>query len=254
MVKKTVEEKISKLEGELADLKKEVQGTPESHVVVLLDRSGSMNSCRSSTVTGFNEYINGLKADTANKFRITLAEFDSIGAGLSDKLDFHVVREYQDLDQVAELTLDEFVPRGGTPLYDAVGRAVTFAETVEKSGNPTILVIFTDGGENSSRKYSQEEIKTILDAKQDNHGWVVTYMGANQDAWAVGQSIGVNNAFQYNTFSTGANFASAAAMTSASATARSMGFSRGDTEVLLKSTRTTTYKEEDTDLTKGSKS
>ena len=44
--------------------------------------------------------------------------------------------------------------------------------------------------ENASREFTRGAILERLDRKQEDEGWLVIYLGANQDAWEVGQQFG----------------------------------------------------------------
>merc|ERR1712110_1058357 len=76
-----------------------------------------------------------------------------------------------------------------TALYDAIGETLTNYEN--ESDN--IMVILTDGEENSSRKWTQKMVQDKISKFTDEKGWIFHYLGANQDAWAVGSSIGIRD-------------------------------------------------------------
>ena len=53
-----------------------------------------------------------------------------------------------------------------------------------------MCTIMTDGEENSSSEYTKTAIfKQITDKEKE--GWAFAYLGANQDAWAASESIGI---------------------------------------------------------------
>jgi uncharacterized protein YegL len=84
------------------------------YVHVLLDRSGSMESCRDSTIKAFNDYITRLKEAWKTPTCVSLTLFDSESIDL--------LHEALSVGDVPELTRKSFVPRGGTPLLDAIGQ------------------------------------------------------------------------------------------------------------------------------------
>src|SRR5581483_6357244 len=99
--------------------------------------------------------------------------------------------------EVPDLTRATFVPRGGTPLYDAMGHAIADAtirlEKVARSDRPgeeILFVTFTDGLENQSVEYDQARIFELI-KKREEAGWTFAYLGANQDSYAAAQAIGV---------------------------------------------------------------
>ena len=161
----------------------------KTHVNIVLDRSGSMQSCRETTVEGFNEYINSLKADKNGKYFITLTQFDTNGHDASIDDTFTDVP----LKKVPELTLEDFQPRGMTPLHDAIGVSVRRMEdsiNKKKGVNAVVMMIMTDGHENSSREFDSSSVKSIIKEKENN-GWTVAYLGANQDAVLTGATMGI---------------------------------------------------------------
>jgi hypothetical protein len=76
-----------------------------------------------------------------------------------------------------------------TPLYDAIGRIVSRAEA--DAPEKAVIVIMTDGMENSSTELTNQGAKAALDRARAR-GWEVVFLGAEfasfDDAEAVGMS------------------------------------------------------------------
>ena len=164
---------------------------------ILLDRSLSMSECRSGTVKAFNEYLKGLKNDGNLSGKISLTTFDSMGI---DK-----VRDYEKLKKVDDLKLEEFVPRSATPLYDAIGKTISDIRNQKLRKRENVaLVILTDGEENASQEYNIHTAKALIKECQKG-GWLVIFLGANQDAFVEGGNLGVTlgNTMTYNTSNMG---------------------------------------------------
>ena len=165
----------------------------KTFVSVLLDESGSMQSVRDQVIDGFNEYISGLTVSGAKRIRVSLTKFDSSG--------FNPDYIGAKLKNVPKLTRKSYKPNAMTPLYDAVGRMVRaleqqIAQDSIKQGDKVLVVIQTDGYENASKEYTQKAIKKLLKEKQ-KAGWTFVFLGADQNAWGVSESLGVT---QWNTF------------------------------------------------------
>ena len=157
------------------------------YVHVLLDRSGSMESCRDKTIDAFNEYIGSLKHQSSSGTRLSLTTFDSES---TDRV-FDTLR----IDEVPKLTRETFVPRGMTPLYDAVAATVGAADKVTLLADERVaLAILTDGQENASREMTVDAVRKLLLDRQERCNWLVQYLGANQEAWAVAAQLGVARA------------------------------------------------------------
>ena len=159
--------------------------TDKTIVSFLLDETGSMDSVRDKTVSGFNEYVATLK-NTETPTLLRLMTFNTDG--------FNVVYDVDDIHSVAELTMESYRPRALTNLYDAIAKLVHDTDDRIKRMSPTprvMCTIMTDGEENSSSEYTRAAIfKLIRDREKE--GWVFVYLGANQDAWAASESIGIH--------------------------------------------------------------
>jgi Mg-chelatase subunit ChlD len=173
-----------------------MNNTPLTHIYFLLDRSGSMATMASDVIGGFNSFL----ADQINDGDdavLTLIQFDSTDP-------HEVLTNATPLREVAQLSAATFLPRGGTPLYDAMGHAIADAkirlESVKSKneGSETIIfVTFTDGEENRSVEYTREDIFRLVDRHQAE-GWTFVFLGANQDAYAAGGAVGIGGGSTQN--------------------------------------------------------
>jgi hypothetical protein len=173
--------------------------TPPVIIAFLLDETGSMGSVRDATISGFNEYVQTVRSQHADAL-LSLRLFST------EKYD--KVSELTPLPMVPRLSHDNYTPSGGTPLYDCVARLIRETEHATAAIKPApevLFVIMTDGEENSSREYNRERIFQLISRKQEESGWTFVFLGANQDAWAVGQSIGVrgSSSMTYDSTSAG---------------------------------------------------
>jgi hypothetical protein len=153
-------------------------------VHMLLDASGSMESCRDSTIKGYNEYVNSLKKD-GGKYKLSLTTFDS---DIEGKLRLKKIHENVYVDDVPKLSRKTFVPNGGTPLHDAFCTVLKDAKA--RPDEKHLFVVLTDGGENMSRKYTANDMKELKSQYEDEGNWTFVYLGANQDAFATSQQFG----------------------------------------------------------------
>ena len=172
---------------------------PEATLIgVILDRSGSMGSFREATIAGFNQFLQTQQRDTAGgRVLMSLTQFD-------DRYEINFVGEA--IESVPELDTQSYVPRGQTALHDAIGRTIheTDAWVREHGWNDRVLVlIITDGQENASREYDLRAVRALIERKEQD-GWNFAYMGANQDSYAVGGSMGVRPGFTQDYASTAA--------------------------------------------------
>ena len=143
----------------------------------LLDRSGSMESCRQDTIDGFNSFVESQKQFGGT---MTLCLFDD---------QFETVYEKTPIEEVPVLTEETFVPRGGTALLDAMGQVLKM-----NLSDDAMVIILTDGEENSSRTYTSVHVKDLVDTKK----WKFVYLGANQDAVLAARDIGIHTSLGYD--------------------------------------------------------
>lgn len=189
---------INQLSPELQALvKKELEtkasGLPYTHIHMLLDRSGSMDSLKSDTIGGINQFLRDQKA-APGKCTFTLVQFDS-------QAPYEVVQSFVPIVEAAELNTATYVPRGGTPLLDAIGKALNdVAAKVDSMTEPptrVVFVIITDGQENESKEFTKAMIVTKL-ANADKRGWQVQYLGVGIDAIGDATQLGVRAASTLN--------------------------------------------------------
>lgn len=170
------------------------QSTPTTTIIeFLLDETGSMCNARDATIGSFNEYINSQKRQDGECF-ISLTMFDDRG----------IRTQYTDVNvqDVQELTRDGYSPNGMTNLYDAVGSRIGALEHRSKGKPPAskLIVIMTDGQDNCSKEFTSHSLKQLV-SEREADGWTFVFLGANQDAWKVGQQFGMakGNTMTYST-------------------------------------------------------
>ena len=156
------------------------------HYLFIIDRSGSMADIRDDMESGLQAFIDRqlLDVDPAKR-TVTLHQFDT---------QHDLVYDYEPLENAKGYKLN---PRGGTALLDACGTAIKqlgvklkHMPESERPGYVMVLIV-TDGEENSSHTYSRSDIKEMIQHQTDTYNWKFSYLGANQDAFAEAGSIGI---------------------------------------------------------------
>lgn len=145
------------------------------NVVIVLDVSASMRPAWPQTLSGLNEYIDSLRSrDGQNHIRhsMTLITFGEKVSTPYNKVS---------LDELPRFTEDNLAPNeGSTSLYDGVGTAI---KTIENESGAILMVVLTDGVENSSRQYTSDQVTQMRAAKESEGGWTFVYLGAEPAAW-----------------------------------------------------------------------
>jgi len=164
--------------------------TLKTMICLIMDRSGSMQNLRQDVVGGVNNFIEQQKKkpDPAS---IAFVRFDSP----SDTPVIERFRPMQPLAEVKPLTLDEYDPRGWTPLLDAVGKTIVDLDEDWKREQPdrAIVVIVTDGQENASEEYTKPKIRSLIQAREASDQWTFIFLGANVDAFAEASALGIRS-------------------------------------------------------------
>lgn len=156
------------------------------HVGLLVDESGSMGGTEHAVVGGINEFVAKLASDqNGTKVLATLGMFDLHGNDPVVRVKFEDIP----VAEVDTLGAGDYAPRGATPLNDAVVRTIRSMDKRVKKGHRAMLVILTDGLENASET-SSRDVRKLIHARE-KRGWEFIYLGANQDAWAESQRIGI---------------------------------------------------------------
>lgn len=160
-------------------------------IVMVLDETGSMERNKKATVDSVNEFIISQKK-VEGSCNLTLYTFSDYVNYTSDgeNTPIRKIIESKDISEVELISEDSYDPYGMTNLYDAIGVAIKETEKNNKSKN-VLVVIITDGEENSSKEYNIDTIKEMISKKQKD-GWTFVYLGANQDAWSVGSKMGLS--------------------------------------------------------------
>ena len=158
-----------------------------TEIAFILDRSGSMHAVRDDAIGGFNAFLESQKA-MPGEARFTFVLFDH---------EYETVMFRKDIGEVEPLTAHTYVPRGSTALLDAIGQTVNAIgaqlAALPESERPSkvIVAILTDGMENASKEFTPLQIAEMVKHQQEIYSWEFIYLGANQDAYAVGGGLGM---------------------------------------------------------------
>lgn len=174
----------------------DAQKETEKRVInlIIADESGSMSVIRDTTLAGLNETITTCQK-MQEKFptmeqRITLITFDSDHT--------KVIFDNIPALEAKPLNQKDYVPGAATPLYDAIGQAITktYAQT-EKTDN-VLVTILTDGEENSSTEFDLKMVKRLID-KQKELGWTFTFIGTDDlDVEGMAHEMGIKSFLSFS--------------------------------------------------------
>ena len=159
-----------------------------TEIVFILDRSGSMGGLEKDTIGGYNSMIDKQKTEEGEAVISTIL-FDNETEVLHDRVP---------LTKIGPITEKEYYVRGSTALLDAIGGAIHHIGNVHKYAREedvpekTLFIITTDGMENSSREYSYDKVKKMVERQKEKYHWEFIFLGANIDAVSVANQFGVD--------------------------------------------------------------
>jgi uncharacterized protein with von Willebrand factor type A (vWA) domain len=172
-------------------------------VYILLDRSGSMESQWGEALGAINGYVEKLPVNT----RIVLATFDSVSF---DTLRDTTAKAWRNLSN------DDAMPRGGTPLFDSSARMMW--RIMDENPDRAVFLVMTDGFENQSQYFNQTAVKRMV-TELEKKKYEVIFLGANFDKVgdvATGFGLGAGKWMNNSTEKLGQNMRGVYASASAS--------------------------------------
>lgn len=157
--------------------------------LIVVDESGSMCVIEKQALAGLNETIQTVKkvqdAHPDMEQHITIMTFDS---GHKRYIYDNVLAK-----DATMLSEKDYNPGGATPLYDAVGIAISRLNAITTDDDHVLVTIITDGEENCSTEYSLNMIKTLIE-KLKKHNWTFSFIGTdNLDVESMAKEMNIDN-------------------------------------------------------------
>ena len=173
--------------------KNEDQKTKRVFNLIIVDESGSMSIIRKQAFTGMNETLQTVRR-MQKKFpdqeqRISLITFDTS----------HTTWHYDNTPALRTRNLEwkAYRPGGGTPLYDAMGMAISKMNAQVTDGDNVLVTVITDGEENSSVEWTLKMIRTMIEKLKEQH-WTFTLIGTdNLDVESMAHSFAIDEHLEF---------------------------------------------------------
>ena len=167
---------------------------------LILDRSGSMTSCIEQTVDGVNQQIRRIR-EVADRF----PEQELITSLTLFNNNITPVWIRLRPENLREITFSDYRPDGTTALLDAIGATIndlqrSRGQELEADEASVVVVIITDGYENSSKDYNHGQIASLISDLEQTGKWTFSYIGATLDAVEIAAKLNIKriNAMQFN--------------------------------------------------------
>ena len=148
-------------------------------IVLVLDESGSMESIRNDMLKSINDLIKEQQQVKERPSTFTLVKF-------SDKVNRYISNK--PLNNIKLLSSEDYTPNGATALYDAIGDTINWF----RNEKDVLMVIVTDGQENSSTKYNKYEINRMIEQKKERNNWSYVYLSNDLNTQLQGDNIGLH--------------------------------------------------------------
>lgn len=152
-----------------------------THLTLIVDRSGSMSPLAAEAQAGIATLLDD-QHSLPGRLTVTLVEFD-------DQIDTVARMSSERVGYVLE-------PRGMTALLDAVGGEIhrTGADlaALDEWDRPgrVLIVVVTDGQENSSHEYDLGTVRALVEHQREVYSWQFQFLGADDAAWQ-GHGLGM---------------------------------------------------------------
>ena len=188
-------------------------------ITLILDKSGSMQPLTAETIKGVNGFIEKQRRQPG-KCALSLILFDTnVNVPYLGRL----------ITEAPRLDTTNYQAGGYTALLDAVGRGIDELggrlkgmPEAERPGK-VVVVIVTDGEENSSHQYKKEAVKAMIERQQALYKWEFVFLGANVDAFAEAGAMNVPMSHTLQTHSTSNSVRAAYVAVTSNATAYRAG-------------------------------
>ena len=150
-------------------------------IIIVLDKSGSMESMGPEPVQAINSFIKS-QQDNKNYGKLSFYTFNDT-----------VTKVYDNLDIMTIVPFTSYSPYGTTALYDCIYQVVSEKMETERKHN-VALIIVTDGSDNSSKRYGSQDINFLLKKQESEYKWNITYLFSNIESLREGSKLGIQRA------------------------------------------------------------
>lgn len=165
-----------------------------THISILLDRSGSMQSIKADVIGGINEFIEKQKQEPGD-LTVSISQFDN---------EYDVINDFVAINAITPINDETFVPRGMTALLDSTAKIINdtgkklAALSEDQRPEKVLVAIITDGAENASKEITNTKLAEMIKHQEETYNWQFIYIGANQDSFATGQTLGMAGGVNYS--------------------------------------------------------
>ncbi len=158
-----------------------------THYLFILDHSGSMSNCWSSTIGALNEQIssirNAQKLNPEVPIKANLVVF-------SNDVQFEFLNV--PAAHLEEINAQRIQPSGMTAMLDGIGQGIARIEHVMDEGDDVICIILTDGEENVSKEFTYQQVGHKIEQLKKTERWTFLIMGADFDIFDMADKLKID--------------------------------------------------------------
>jgi len=157
----------------------------KTDITVIMDRSGSMHVMQDEAIRSFNRFLESQK-EASGKAKFSFVQFNHEISPLCSGIP---------IEDAPSLDHENYIPDGMTALLDAVGQTIneTKKRVEKKKKWQVVIVVLTDGLENSSQKYSGGEIKNLINKCEKKLGWNFIFLAADPSSFDQHEAYGFSH-------------------------------------------------------------
>ena len=143
------------------------------NLVFVIDESSSMSPSRQDVTEGFKSVVEEQKKIKDGRVSVSLYTFAS---------EVKTVYKAKDINEIDGI---DYKPMGMTAMNDGIGFAIDDIgkwlyekdQKGEEMPSKTLVVVMTDGYENSSKEYTIEQVKEKITHQTEKYSWEFVYIG-----------------------------------------------------------------------------
>lgn len=157
-----------------------MEPSKRTRIIMLIDKSGSMHNFKQDIIGGFNTFLDKQK-ELNDDAIMSVFFFDS---------SIKVIHKTTNVNEIEPIKEQDYTPSGNTALYDAMGYTIQHYYKKQLSNENVIMIIHTDGFENSSTNFTKETISDLI-RNLKKRDWEFIILGANFDVDKFGEDINI---------------------------------------------------------------
>lgn len=200
------------------------------HVCFIIDESGSMSGSEADVVGGFNKTIQEQRDVKDGQCAVSLFSFNSkvterfIGKDVNDIKQLTVgsnmfnLYNYSSTTSITAISINgeietfnmnvdeketnplyQYMPFGSTAMNDGIGTAINrigqWLNNMPEEERPSknLIVIMTDGEENSSHEYTLQKVQEMIKHQTAKYNWTFAYMGMDISNAKTAEDLGIKS-------------------------------------------------------------